>query len=481
MSQQALLLTLLLAAIALCVSAEAYQNPLKMPEDGIGAGVADPGIMRYMGKYYLYSSKVTGEPGIRCWESKDLVNWDFKGFCTGDDLVFAQGHAWSPGPFYYNGRFYLYVSGIDQKHHVFESDAPTGPFKCVNPDLVSVSSLDGVPFLDDDGQLYLFYAGPQGTGIQYCKCSSPVKADGANHNLKPCQFSAEDNGNFWTEGPTVYKHNGTYYLAYCGNDWARDSYQVRVAKGKSIESLQPQKTNPIIANATGEWLAPGCNWIIVGPDLKSLWNVYHVRKGGGSTRRLCLDPLHFDPKTGDLLCGGPTFKPMPNPAMPTWYDDFARKDVSPNWQDLSGKWTSGDGSLKCEAAGEMRCKVPMGKDFVAEFNLRLAGKPAKGQCYGVSICGSESGSLRLLVDAESRSLQLLDSRAKTPVAKASLPAVFTLDVWHTISVEKHGGHITAYFDGMRKIDADVDANGPQFGLIASKCAADFGWCGFSDL
>ncbi len=480
------ILCALLALIALCIPAGAYQNPLKMPDDPCGGGIADPGLLRYMGKYYLYATKVGNEPAVRCWESKDLVSWTFKGFCTEDNHVFAQGHGWSPGPFYYNGKFYLYVCSIDQKHRVFEADKPTGPFKCVNPDFLNVNSLDAIMFLDDDGQLYLFYAGWAGVGIQYRKCSSPTKADGENQSLKPCQFSAEDNGNFWTEGPTMYKRDGVYYLAYCGNDWARDSYQVRVARAKSIPELTPQNKNPIISQYTGEWVAPGCNWIITGPDLKSLWNVYHARKGGGHARRLCLDPLRIDSKTGDLVCDGPTWEPRPNPAPPTWCEDFAREDFSLNWKPVSGQWKSGGGVLKCEATGDnktgrMHCKCPMGKDFVAEFNVKLIDKPAAGQSYGISMCGSDSESLYVVVDAASKSFQLRESGSSKPIKQAVLPEPFTLDVWHTIVVEKRGNHLTAYFDGMRKIDAEIEAEGTAFGFVTTNCRADFSWCGFSNL
>ncbi len=476
----ALISVVLLAVVALSAPAGAYQNPLKMPDDPCGGGIADPGLLRYMGKYYLYATKVGGEPAVRCWESKDLVTWTFKGFCTDDNDVFAQGHGWSPGPFYYNGKFYLYICSIDQKHRVFEADRPTGPFKCVNKDFLNVNSLDAIMFLDDDGQLYLFYAGWGGVGIQYRTCSSPTKADGENQSLKPCQFSAEDNGNFWTEGPTMYKRDGVYYLAYCGNDWARDSYQVRVARAKSIPELTPQKKNPIISQYTGEWVAPGCNWIITGPDLKSLWNVYHVRKGGGHARRLSLDPLRIDAKTGDLVCDGPTFEPRPNPAQPTWCDDFSRKDFSLNWKAVSGEWRSGDGRLSSDGkSAGIICKCPMGGDFVAEFNVKLAA--GSSGSYGISICGGDTEKLLLTIDVKSKSLQLRSTTLSKPLAKAALPAGFNLDVWHAIIVEKRQGHLTAYFDGMRKIDAAIDAKGASFGFVTNNCRADFGWCGFSNL
>ncbi|MDI6828567.1 MAG: family 43 glycosylhydrolase, partial [Armatimonadota bacterium] len=227
-------LSLLFICLLLAKCASAYRNPLVLPKEAEGPGIADPGLLRWMGKYYLYSTK-TGEQGIRCWESADLVNWQFKAYCTDDDPVFASRMAWSPAPFYFNGKFYLYICGIDQKHKVFESENPWGPFRCVNADFLDVNTLDAVPFLDDDGKLYLFYAGWSRTGIQWRTCSSPINADEKNQKLIACQFSVNPN-NWWTEGPAVFKRNGIYYLTYCGNNWQEDNYQIRAAKGYTIAS-----------------------------------------------------------------------------------------------------------------------------------------------------------------------------------------------------------------------------------------------------
>jgi len=129
----------------------------------------------------------------------------------------------------------------------------------------------------------------------------------------------------------------------------------------------------------------------------------------------------------------------------------------------------------------MHCKCPMGKDFVAEFNVKLIDKPAAGQSYGISMCGSDSESLYVVVDAASKSFQLRESGSSKPIKQAVLPEPFTLDVWHTIVVEKRGNHLTAYFDGMRKIDAEIEAEGTAFGFVTTNCRADFSWCGFSNL
>ena len=465
-----ILIIVLLETLVLCASAAAYHNPLTLPNEAMGAGISDPGLFKWMGKFYLYASKVPGDPGIRCWESKDLANWTYKGFCTGDDPAFATGHAWSPGPFYYNGKFYLYVCGIDQKHKVFESDKPTGPFKCVNKNLLSVDSLDGEPFLDDDGQLYLFYAG---RGIQYRKCSSPTCADGPNQQLKACQFSAESNSGFWSEGPTMYKHDGTYYLAYCGNDWLRDSYQVQVAKGRTIADLKPQKSNPLLIQLNGDWVAVGCNWIVRGPDLKSVWNVYHCRKFGGRTRRLCLDKLYFD-DNGDMRSNGPTWDSQPNPALPDWYEDFDRTELGPMWQVTSGKWNVK--SNAAEGSGEVLCKVPVGENAAAEFNICLV--QGKAGSYGVSFTDDNGGDAAVVVDVADKSVCLVSKNAV--VAKRSLPAVFDLAVWHQIVVERYDGRMNVFFDGMLVIDEPVVVSAGHFSLVSNGCAARFGWCGFSN-
>lgn len=474
------LIMALLGTVLLSVSVGAYRNPLTLPHESMGAGIADPGLLRWMGKYYLYATKVSEDPGIRCWESEDLVNWTYKGFCTGNDSVFANGHGWSPGPFYYNGKFYLYVSGVDQKHKVFVADKPTGPFECVNKDLLDVNSLDGVPLLDDDGQLYLFYAGWAGIGIQYRKCSSPTKADGPNQTLPACQFSADNNGNFWTEGPSLYKHDGTYYLAYCGNDWLKDSYQVQVAKGKTIAELKPQKTNPLIEQATGDWVATGCNWIIRGPDLKSLWNVYHCRKFGGAARRMCLDSLYFDKKTGDLRSNGPTWDSQPNPAPPDWHEDFSRAEIGPMWQATLGKWESRDSGaagLGATGAAEMLCKVPVGADLAAEFNVKLLAG-ASGD-YGIRIRDDNGDEATILVDVVGKSLQMVSGEGIVE-AKHALPQSFDLKVWHQIMVEKHSGRVRVYFDQMLGLDKSIGVARGHFSLVARKCNAAFGWCGFSN-
>lgn len=275
-------------------NARSCANPIQPPHGDIGAGMADPGVLRWMGRYYLYATEVTEDEELRCRESTDLVRWRYLGCCLGNDPALDHGMAWNPAPFYHNGRFYLYVCGPDQKHKVFAADHPAGPFECVNPDLLDVPSLDAQPFLDDDGRLLLTYAG----GTQYRECSSPVSADGANHQLTACKISAQDT-NEWTEGSDLVKIDGAYYLSYCGNDWKSDNYQVHAARGRTIAALEPQAGNPVISQIAGPWVATGCSHVVRGPDLKSWWVVFHgctseAAPGSGRRRHVWALPVRID-------------------------------------------------------------------------------------------------------------------------------------------------------------------------------------------
>ncbi len=43
-------------------------------------GIGDPFVLRHNGRYCLYASAC--EDRVRVWTSRDLVNWNFEGWCT---------------------------------------------------------------------------------------------------------------------------------------------------------------------------------------------------------------------------------------------------------------------------------------------------------------------------------------------------------------------------------------------------------------
>ena len=190
-----------------------WQNPLTLPAEP-GHGVADPGIIRYRGYYYLYS---TGGD-VRVWSSTDLVNWADRGLCLVGPV---NGKAWAPRVLYYNGVFYLYASGDTggvQKQSVYTSSSPMGP--CVLAQTTLLACIDGLPFLNDNNQLYLYYAASG--GIRYRTMPDPLNVAASSVQLTGCKVQTI---NTWTEAPHVASIDGTYFISYTGNDWTRNDYQ----------------------------------------------------------------------------------------------------------------------------------------------------------------------------------------------------------------------------------------------------------------
>ena len=77
-----------------------YQNPIQKHGD-----FADPFVLRFNGRYYLYCTN----PGVRCWQSDDLLHWTLIGEVVAED-EFPGLVPFAPEVVYENGWFYMYTS-----------------------------------------------------------------------------------------------------------------------------------------------------------------------------------------------------------------------------------------------------------------------------------------------------------------------------------------------------------------------------------
>ncbi|MBQ9856295.1 MAG: family 43 glycosylhydrolase, partial [Clostridia bacterium] len=136
------------ACIVSGANAETYQNPVRVYDNYERVmDAADPFVMRFNGKYYLYT---TGAEEIRAYESADLVNWKFLGHCTRN----GEGRiAFAPEVFYWRGDFYMITSPSGNGHYIMKSASPEGPFDRITPNFGF--SIDGSLFAGDDGTLYM--------------------------------------------------------------------------------------------------------------------------------------------------------------------------------------------------------------------------------------------------------------------------------------------------------------------------------------
>jgi GH43 family beta-xylosidase len=466
----------------------AYSNPQIVPDSwrwdtGVFYGEGDPFILKFNGVYYLYTSTVDDKPGVKVWSSEDLVHWEYRGLCATEPVT--KG-AYAPEVVYWNGDFYMYTAllrdepGTTQRgHRVLKSSSPTGPFTAQTGN--KVNGIDGDVFIDDDGQWY-FYS--TGNGNIDVRLMSDPYTFGEKLNT-----GAVMNG--WTEGPTVIKRNGKYYMTYTGNHVWSDAYRVDYASSSSpVTGYVPATSqNPILLDAEGDHVGLGHNSIVRGPDLDSDYMVYHSHAKPG--RNLNLDRIVWN---GDkMLVLGPTTSEQPDPSMPEFSDRFQRNGLGDDWKVVGGgNWGIQDGSTLYQDAmgGPEQSRMLLSQratddNFTAEFNLKqveqgTSANPLMGAVfsskneknYGVAVLNRNQNRLETVFRVDGKDTE----RVTTP-----LPVGYDYTKWHQIRVEKEGSDYRIYVDGMLKQSRSVERLGKgKIGYTTTDSHADFGYVAFSN-
>lgn len=233
-------------ALTCCCSlfAQNIQNPV-LP------GVADAGVMKFNGKYYIGGVFTNGD----FYLSDDLVHWSkpvhvvtmdndwTRGTGAGNDQIHANDM------FYLNGDFHLYWSvnywGKD-KHAVHivhaQSDKATGPYFEPNKSTWMDNRIDPMTFKDDDGQLYMYMVRfTDGNTIWGRKLKNPAEFAGE----PVCMFASlpdtwETMDSRVAEGPWVIKYRDRYYMMYNANHTSTrwGNYQLGVAEADSPLGFQ---------------------------------------------------------------------------------------------------------------------------------------------------------------------------------------------------------------------------------------------------
>jgi len=246
--------------------------------------LADPFIYESGGIYYLIATG-NAEDGrkLPIYKSTNLESWEFvRGAVEpGPEELWNRYNFWAPEVIELDGKFYCYytAAGIktdnnrDNRVGAAVSDSPAGPFENCGI-VIPHASLDGSPFLDDDGQLYLYYTVENGAAngwqrgqIRCVRMSDPLTPDG-EHVPVITHLS-------WTEGATGLKIDGQYFLMYSTGGWDCPNYQVRAA-GRSTSPFGPfvEQVNPILKQ-NDELKGPGHNCWFRGPA-GELRTAYHA-------------------------------------------------------------------------------------------------------------------------------------------------------------------------------------------------------------
>lgn len=225
--------------------------------------VADPTIFYSKGTYYLYGTttgNVANGDGFLVYTSSDLKKWsEPKGAQNG--LALKKGDAfgdkgfWAPQILEYNKKFYM-IYTANENIAVASSDSPLGPFKneSKKPVIETGNQIDPFIFMDEDGKKYLYHVKlTNGNRIFVAEINDDLQSI-KPETLTECisgtlPWENTENTN-WpvTEGPTVLKHNGLYYLIYSANDFRNIDYAVGYATSKSpLGPWEKSKDSPVIS------------------------------------------------------------------------------------------------------------------------------------------------------------------------------------------------------------------------------------------
>jgi len=228
---------------------------------------ADPSAHVFEGKLYIYPSHDLDHdnPGTNDGDQFDMEDYhvfsmesvqsplvDHGEVLHVRDVPWATKQMWAPDAAFKDGAYYLYFPARD-KDHIFRigvatSKSPAGPFTA-EPEYIQGSfSIDPCVFVDDDGQVYMYFGGlwggqlekwqtgefdPNGTepvatqaalGPRVAKLSEDMLGfDGpaqeisiTDENGQP--ITAGDRSRRFFEASWVHKYNGVYYLSYSTGD-----------------------------------------------------------------------------------------------------------------------------------------------------------------------------------------------------------------------------------------------------------------------
>jgi hypothetical protein len=267
---------------------------------------ADPAARVFAGRVYLYPShdirpgQGQGRVGWFCMEdyhvfsSADLSDWTDHGLIVSQDKVAwvkANSYSmWAPDCIARNGKYYFYFPapaadttyGRGFSIGVAVADKPDGPFIPQAQPIEDVRGIDPHPFIDKDGQAYLYWAA---RNIYVVK----LKENMLELAAEPQVIQGLPEAGL-KEGPSLFERNGLYYLAYPHVQNSTERLEYAIADNP----LGPFKVSGVIMDES-----PGC-WTnqqtIV--EFNNQWYLFYhyndLSPGFDKNRAVRIDSLFFN-------------------------------------------------------------------------------------------------------------------------------------------------------------------------------------------
>jgi len=360
--------------------------------------LADPTPLVHDGRVYVYCSNddespVQGGyniPNVVCISTSDMKNWTDHGivFDAARDTTWAN-KSWAPGVIERDGKFFMYFGNSGANIGVAVADSPTGPFKDAlgkpllehgTPGVQPARNMwlfDPGPFIDDDGQAYLYFGGNGDDNVRVAKLKRDmISLDGDVIKMRAKNFF---------EASWVFKRNGIYYFTYSANPRAGMSFDYMT----STES--PASGFTYAGKTSDQPPLNDNNHHAAQFEFKGKWyEVYHNRivanEAGiptGFRRNIALDSFEFD-DDNKIIKKIPTLE---NVIQIGFLDPFKRVEGE------TFNAQKGIETVPCKAGGMNLCDIQSG-DWV---KLRGVNFGDGVRSFKASVAGDKGGQIEIRV------------------------------------------------------------------------------------
>ncbi len=278
--------------------------------------LADGSVSKFGDTYYMYATtdldQGLGQCGVPVvWQSKDFVNWSFEGsHISGFDwhkpvpYINKNGEKkngywryWAPGKVVFRPQqqdYLLYVTLVSPDDsrmptYVLTADHPAGPFR-FDSTAVVCPDIDGEPFIDDDGQGYIFWRRRHAARLS----ADLTKTVGPTVDIPTSRKG-------YSEGPMTFKRDGIYYYCYTLSGHEKYHYAYMMSKEGPLSGWQApaafaEGASDIIlqsAPANDVW-GPGHGNVFYD-DASGQYIMLYLEYGdGGTTRQMFANRLTFN-------------------------------------------------------------------------------------------------------------------------------------------------------------------------------------------
>lgn len=267
---------------------------------------ADPSIVQYEGKFYMY---VTADPWgtdfLSCWESDDFQNWKFyelnwptKQACT--SLLSNNSKVWAPSVIRRGDMFYMYIS-VGAEIWCGKAKHPLGPWENMLGEQQMIPfdttkyyhAIDAEAFIDDDGKAYLYWGSGWNWKNGHCFVAE-LNDDMCSFKTRPIEVTPTN----YFEGPLMKKRNGKYYLTYSEGRTLDETYKLRYAVGDSPFGPFTEAVNSpiLVMNDSLQVYGPGHHTLFSYGNRDYI--LYHRHRlpfeKNTAFRQICMSELIFD-------------------------------------------------------------------------------------------------------------------------------------------------------------------------------------------